>query len=100
MKNRYLRTALVALTAVILVPVIAFAAAPEPGKAIGDWGMAQLKPLALLAFAAAALFLAVKRSFAQLIGLALFAGITGLFLFQGDWVMTKGQDLAKLIFGG
>lgn len=99
MNNRFTRTSLLVLAALILVPVVAFAA-PEPGKAISDWGMAQLKPLMILGFAVAALMLGVMRKFTQLIGLCLFAGMVGLFVYQGDWVITTTQEFAKLLLGG
>ena len=70
------------------------------GENLHNWFSTEMGAVFMVVIGAIAIFFLVRREFSKFIGFAVFAMITGVFIFQPDSVVSLGSKLWTTVFGG
>lgn len=96
MKQR-VAVAATAVLALLMVPTLALADAPMPGKNLWDWVSQNIIGAFPVILAVVSLFYLIKRAFAQFIGFAVFAALVAVFVYSPGLVQAFGQRMGEVL---
>lgn len=70
------------------------------GENFQSWFATQVGAVFLVVIGALAIYFLVKREFSRFVGFAIFAMIVGVFVFTPENVLSLGENLWSVLFGG